>query len=239
MAIVRLKATGRLDRGAPPSFPASPCIAASRHLFVAATNGHVLAFDNVSALPTWISDTLCRLATGGGFAVRQLYTDTDEVLFDAIRPVILNGIEDIVTRPDLADRSIFLPLEPIPESDRRPERELLSAFYAERPRLLGALLDAVAKGMQALPETRLDLHPRMADFALWGTACEKGLWYPGTFEAAYCSNRNEAIESVIEADPVAMAVRTFMDVRTEWTGTASDLLGALAGNVIFCSPLPR
>jgi hypothetical protein len=76
-----------------------------RDLFIAASNGHVLAFDNVSGLPAWISDTLCRLATGGGFAVRQLYTDQDEVLFDATRPVILNGIEDIVTRPDLADRA--------------------------------------------------------------------------------------------------------------------------------------
>jgi hypothetical protein len=91
-----------------------------RDLFIAATNGHVLAFDNVSGLPAWISDTLCRLATGGGFAVRQLYTDQDEVLFDAARPVILNGIEDIVTRPDLADRAVFLMLEPIPEDCRRP-----------------------------------------------------------------------------------------------------------------------
>ena len=67
-----------------------------RDLFIAATNGHVLAFDNVSGLPAWLSDTLCRLATGGGFAVRQLYTDQDEVLFDATRPMILNGIEDFV-----------------------------------------------------------------------------------------------------------------------------------------------
>ena len=84
-----------------------------RDLFIAASNGHVLAFDNVSGLPGWISDTLCRLATGGGFAVRQLYTDQDEVLFDAARPVILNGIEEIVTRPDLADRAVFLTLQPI------------------------------------------------------------------------------------------------------------------------------
>ena len=49
-----------------------------RDLFIAASNGQVLAFDNVSGLPGWISDTLCRLATGGGFAVRQLYTDQDD-----------------------------------------------------------------------------------------------------------------------------------------------------------------
>ena len=77
-----------------------------RDLFIAANNGHVIVFDNVSGLPDWLSDSLCRLATGGGFATRQLYTDGDEVLFDAMRPIILNGIEDFVSRPDLADRTI-------------------------------------------------------------------------------------------------------------------------------------
>jgi hypothetical protein len=123
-----------------------------RDLFIAANNGHVLAFDNVSGLPAWISDTLCRLATGGGFAVRQLFTDQDEILFDACRPVILNGIEDIVTRPDLADRALFLTLEPIPEVRRRPEAELWAAFEAERSRILGALLDAVVEGLRCLPD---------------------------------------------------------------------------------------
>ena len=199
-----------------------------RDLFIAASNGHVLAFDNVSGLPGWISDTLCRLATGGGFAVRQLYTDQDEVLFDAARPVILNGIEEIVTRPDLADRAVFLTLQPIPEEHRRPEQELWAAFDAERPRVLGVLLDAVVVGLKRLPETRLEKLPRMADFALWATACETALWPAGTFWSAYCGNRDEAVEGVIDADPIATAVRAVMATRTVWTGTASDLLGALA-----------
>ena len=199
-----------------------------RDLFIAASNGHVLAFDNVSGLPGWISDTLCRLATGGGFAVRQLYTDQDEVLFDAARPVILNGIEEIVTRPDLADRAVFLTLQPIPEEHRRPEQELWAAFDAARPRVLGVLLDAVVEGLKRLPETRLEKLPRMADFALWATACEAALWPTGTFWSAYCGNRDEAVEGVIDADPIATAVRAVMATRTVWTGTASDLLGALA-----------
>ena len=199
-----------------------------RDLFIAASNGHVLAFDNVSGLPAWISDTICRLATGGGFAVRQLYSDQDEVLFDAARPVILNGIEDIVTRPDLADRAVFLTLEPIPEDRRRPEQELWAAFEAERPRILGVLLDAVATGLAELPRTKLDKLPRMADFALWATACETALWPQGTFWSAYCGNRDDVVEGVIDADPIAAAVRAVMTMRTEWTGTASDLLGALA-----------
>ena len=112
-------------------------------------------------------------------------------------------------------------------SDRRPEAELWTAFEAERPRILGALLDAVVEGLKRLPETRLPKLPRMADFALWAAACETALWPSGTFWSAYCSNRDEAVEGVIEADPVAAAVRALMSAQTEWKGTASSLLVAL------------
>ena len=199
-----------------------------RDLFIAASNGHVLAFDNVSGLSNWISDTLCRLATGGGFAVRQLYSDQDEVLFDAQKPVILNGIEDIVTRSDLADRAVYLILEPIPEERRRSERELWQAFEAERPRILGVLLDAVVKGLEMLPSTKLDKKPRMADFALWASACETAFWPAGTFSSAYSRNRDGVVDGVIDADAVAVGVRALMATRTVWTGTAADLLGVLA-----------
>lgn len=198
-----------------------------RDLFIAATNGHVLAFDNLSGLRPCTSDAFCRLATGGGFAVRALYTDQEETLLEACRPIILNGIEDVVTRPDLADRALVLHLEPIPEEQRRSEAELWARFEAERPTILGALLDAVSTGLRRLSETRLPRSPRMADFALWATACETALWPEGTFEAAYAQNRSEAVEEVLEADPVAAALRALMADRTEWVGTATDLLADL------------
>src|SRR5262249_3117857 len=168
-----------------------------RNLSIAANNGHVLAFDNVSGLPDWLSDALCRLATGGGFAERQLYTDQDEVLFAGVKPVILNGIEDTVTRPDLADRTVFWTLDAIGEERRRPERKLWAEFETERPRILGALLHAVAHGLRQLPEVHLDRLPRMADFARWATACETAIWSPGTFMSAYDGNRDEAVANVI------------------------------------------
>src|SRR5207244_12384589 len=99
---------------------------------MAATNGYLLAFDNLSGLPIWLSDALCRLASGGGFAVRQLYTDDEEVLFEAARPILLNGIEEVVSRPDLCDRAIFLTLAPIGEVQRRSEHELWREFAFER-----------------------------------------------------------------------------------------------------------
>jgi hypothetical protein len=149
---------------------------------------------------------LCRLATGGSFAVRQLYTDDEEVLFEAARPVLLNGIEEVISRPDLGDRAIFLTLEPIVEAQRRPESELWREFETARPRILGALLDAVVQGLRALDRVHLDELPRMADFAVWVTACETALWPASTFARAYAANRRAAVESIIEADPIATCV---------------------------------
>jgi hypothetical protein len=211
----------------------------NRELFIAANNGHVLLFDNVSGLAPWISDSLCRIATGGGFAVRQLYTDQDEVLFEAARPVILNGIVNFVNRPDLADRAMFLALEPIPEELRQSEEELWATFEQERGRILGALLDGVAHGLRMLPVTRLEKLPRMADFARWGTACETAFWPDGAFMAAYCNNRDEAVEEMIDADAVAAAVRTMMAARADWAGRASDLLGILSEEVGEGATRPR
>ena len=199
-----------------------------RDLFIAANNGHVMAFDNLSDMPPWLSDTLCRLASGGSFAIRQLYTDQDEVLFDAARPIILNGIEDVITRPDLADRALFLTLPPILETRRRPEQELWREFELARPRLLGALLDAASHGLRMLPDVQLDRLPRMADFALWAAACETALWPAGTFARAYAANRRAAVEDAIDADPVAARVREIMAERSAWAGSATDLLRAEA-----------
>jgi hypothetical protein len=195
-----------------------------RELMIAANNGYLLAFDNLSGLPHWLSDALCRLATGGSFAVRRLYTDEEEVLFEAARPILLNGIEEIISRPDLGDRAIFMTLSAIAEADRRPEAELWREFEFARPRILGALLDAVVHGLRNGNTISLDRLPRMADFALWAAACETALWPAGTFAHAYAANRRAAIESIIETDPLAACVRRIMGERTSWSGSASDLL---------------
>src|SRR5947208_1102810 len=113
-------------------------------------NGYLLVFDNPSGSPLWLSDALCRLASGGSFAVRQLYTDDEEVLFEAARPILLNGIEEVISRPDLGDRAVFLTLAPIGEALRRPESQLWREFEIARPRILGTLLDAAVHGLRTL-----------------------------------------------------------------------------------------
>jgi 5S rRNA maturation endonuclease (ribonuclease M5) len=198
-----------------------------RDLFIAANNGHVLVFDNVSGLPMWLSDTLCRLATGGGFATRQLYTDDGEMLFDAMRPIILNGIEDVAVRPDLVDRSLMLTLPSLDDKARRPEKELWAAFAQDRAGILGVLLDAMVLGLGQLDQVRIEKLPRMADFFAWVSACEPALWPAGTFADAYQGNRVSAIGVSIEADLVATAVSALMATRDMWVGSATELLTTL------------
>jgi hypothetical protein len=213
-----------------------------RDLFVAAKHAHLLAFDNLSSLSHWLSDSLCLLATGGGHSTRRYYTDDEETLFEAQRPVILNGIEQIVTRADLADRSIFITLEPISSERRLTERELRARFQQDRAAIFGALLTMMVYGLRALPSVKLNELPRMADFAMWATACEGAEWQSGTFELASRLNREETIEAVLDADPVAGAVlellaRTMQTMQAQnslihspgWKGTASELLQELTG----------
>jgi hypothetical protein len=201
-----------------------------RDLMIAASNSWVLAYDNLSDIPPWLSDALCRLATGGGFSTRELYTDDDEIIFDAMRPVLINGIEELATRSDLLDRAICLYLPTIPDGLRRTEQQLFADFEEQRPHILGAFLDAVAKALQQLPNVRLAKPPRMADFSVWATAGESGLGLElGAFLSAYVSNREDANGLALEACVLAPVIQEFIAGRGVWKGTAQDLLDALDG----------
>jgi hypothetical protein len=195
-----------------------------RDVMIAASNAWCIAFDNLSDIEPWFSDCLCRLATGGGFSTRELYSDGDEVIFHSQRPVMLNGIEAVISRADLLDRALIIDLPRIPESSRRREDDLWGQFDEERGLIFGALLDAVAVALKRQEDVRLARLPRMADFAVWATAAEPGLRLPdGAFLKAYAGNRADAHALALEASPVAAHVRTLAE-REYWHGTAAELL---------------
>jgi hypothetical protein len=191
-------------------------------LMIAATNGHIIALDNLSYVQPWLSDALCVLATGGGLGKRELYSDAEEVILNAVRPIMLNGIEELATRGDILDRSIISYLPVISEEERQEERKFHAAFEAARPRILGALLDAVSTALRRRDEIQLDLIPRMADFAVWVAAAEPGLgWREGRFLEAYERNRDDASALAIQASAVAGEVQK---LGLPWEGTAEELL---------------
>lgn len=199
-----------------------------RDLMITANNSWILSFDNLSGIPSWLSDAICRLATGGGFSTRTLYENDEETIFAATRPVVANGIDELATRHDLLDRAVILNLPPIPEEKRKPEKQFWREFEEARPYLLGALLDAVAVGLRNFDQVSLQELPRMADFAEWVVACEPALpWEPGGFLEAYAGNRAGTVELALESNLVAQAVRELLEQREEWEGTATDLLNEL------------
>jgi hypothetical protein len=200
-----------------------------RDLMIAASNSWVVGFDNLSGLSPKLSDVLCTICTGGGFSTRELYSDDSEKLFNATRPVLANGIDDIASRPDLLDRAVSVTLPAIAEDERRDEDELWRTYRENLPGILGALLDAVSAGLQNFASTTFSPMPRMADFARWVTACEPGLpWEPGRFMATYAENRAGIIGVSIEAASIGPAIMGLMHSRYEWSGSAATLLVELS-----------
>lgn len=177
-----------------------------RDLAVAAQGSFLLGLDNLSGISASLSDALCRIATGDGFATRKLYSDDAETVLEAARPVIATTIGELaLARADLADRALVVQLEP----RRRflPDEQLETAFHAARPRLLGALLTAASEALRNLPTTSTAGLPRMATFARWIIAAEPALpWSPGAFVEAYGVNREQVAVSGIEGDALAQAV---------------------------------
>src|SRR5262249_38355685 len=159
---------------------------------------------------------------------RMLYSDDEEVTFDSVRPVVLTSVTDVVTAPDLLDRTLFLRLTPIPEEKRLTEEELEGRFAAAWPGALGALLDAVSAGLRLLPGVRPRGLPRMADRALFGEAVCGGLGRKeGACLDALRRNRQDADEVALEEFLVVPALRRLLDEEGKFEGTAADLLERL------------
>jgi hypothetical protein len=196
-----------------------------RDLMIAASGGWIVALDNVSHLQPWLSDALCRISTGGALSTRQLYTDGDEHIVEAIRPILITGITSVITRGDLQDRTITVTLPTIPDQRRRPERDLWAAYDRSRPQVLGALLAVVSLALRRESTIQLASLPRMADWARWVTAAEPSLGIEdGAILLAYAGSRHQATEQTLDGDPLAVAIRA---LTRPWEGTAAELLTRL------------
>jgi hypothetical protein len=195
-------------------------------LFISAEHNHVLAYENVSSINEELADWLCRLATGAGIAKRSLYTNKDETLLDACKPVIVNGIPDLINRYDLADRAIMIVLQPY-KGKRRPDEEVMREFdTVARPRILGCVLQGVARAIARSAEIELpDDGPRMADFAKRVIAAFPAFGWPEEdFIRLWRTYRSNVAVRAVDMDAVARAILVFMEERDEWIGSADELL---------------
>jgi hypothetical protein len=201
-----------------------------RDLNIAATNSRVIAIDNVSRLRDWLSDALCRLATGAGFATRELFSDCEETILATVRPTILTSIGEVTTRGDLADRSLIVTLQPIEDRQRLTEAELEARWKKIHPRVLGGLLDTAACALANRDEVRLDRLPRLADHARWVTAAESRLgWKSGTYLGAYDKAREHAALTTLDDSPVTAPLLKI--AAGGFNGTATELLSRLEAEI--------
>jgi hypothetical protein len=214
----------------PSSVPTQALPRAITDLMITASNSHLLVFDNVRSLSVELSDALCQLATGGGSRTRTLYTNSEETLVHVTKPCILNGIDDVVSQPDLVSRCLLMELPTI--TVRRTEEDLNRKFAASADAIFAGLMDTLSKALAELDNVTDVPETRMADFARFGVAVERAMnWPEGSFKDAYAQNQQQQMSNSLGDDPLAAAIRALVKTEvnpgTTYTKTPTDLLAAL------------
>ena len=196
-------------------------------LAIAAKGCQWLIFDNLSSIRPWLADAFCRLATGCGLGTRKFYTNDEEVVFYAMRPILLNGIPEFADRPDLLDRAILFHLPVFQKAERKRRKFLFAEFEEARPRLLGALLDAVSGVLRLESEIDDSDLPRMADFACRGIALERYLnWKEGSFLEAYKRKRARSEVIALESSVIWEPLQKMIACK-KFRGNSASLLADL------------
>lgn len=193
---------------------------------VAAAGSSVVALDNLSTIPEWLSDALCRAATGEGLVRRKLYSDDALAVTTMRRSVILTTIDAGALRGDLAERLVAIELERIDPTQRMTDADLAAALDRDHPAILAAILDALAGVLAHRPKLAPDLElPRMADFGRVLAALDA--WAGTDALGTYRDGLDRVAFDVVEGDPLANALRT-VALSGGFDGTAAELLDHIA-----------
>ena len=196
------------------------------------SHNYITYYDNISSIPPWISDQLCRAVSGSASSKRQLYTDDDDKIYNFKRCVGMNGINLVATKEDLLDRSIIIGLDDIEDENRRIPQELWKEFDNIRPKLLGYIFDILAKVLEyeennseVIKKLKLT---RMTEFAKHGEIISRCIGNKeNEFINAYKRNREIQVDEIVESSQVATAIMCMMFRKYEdlkvWDGTPTAL----------------
>ncbi len=198
----------------------------SRAYVQLASHHYFLPLDNLSPIKPEFSDLLCRTVTGEGMSKRELYSDDDDIIYSFRRVVAMNGINLVVSKPDLLERSLIIELER--PQNYKEEKILLAKFEEAKPQLLGAIFTAVQQSLKLYEDLKLPeqiSNFRMADFVRWGCAISMAIGYPAEeFIDALTQNLIRQNAEAIDDSPVAQVVIAFMEDKTHYQATPTDLL---------------
>jgi hypothetical protein len=188
-------------------------------------NGWTTVIDNISSIPAWWSDAMCKAVTGDGWVRRTLYTNGDVSVLSFRRVIALTSIDAGALRGDLGERLVLVDLDQIPPDRRRSERDLEKAYQAVRPAIMGALLDLLAGVLARLDSIVLPMLPRMADMARVFAAMDDTI---GTNSLSLYADQGKRIAAdVLDADPVGEAIVAWARKQGDWSGSAKSLLKSI------------
>ncbi|WP_166906171.1 hypothetical protein [Mycobacterium sp. DL440] len=185
----------------------------------------VVALDNLSTLPDWLSDAMCRTATGTGISRRALYTDDDLAILKFRRSIVLNGISFDKIRGDFADRLVSFPLKVIPDDKRLSDEAIQEGWEQDRPEILGKLLTVAATVQAMLPSLGDIPLPRMADFARVLACIDKGA-NKNTLQL-YRSRVKRSLSDSVGTDSFMVLLQEKRYNTTDEGKTAAEILAAL------------
>lgn len=169
------------------------------------------------------------MVTGEGFSKRQLFSDDDDVIYNFKRCIALNGVNVVATKTDLLDRCLLFELERISTETRKEELVFWKSFEKDKPSILGGIFDILSKALGLYPSIKLNKLHRMADFTHWGFAIAEamGEGLGEQFLNEYGQNIQQQNDEVLNSNPLAMMIVSFMNSRSSWEGAATELLREL------------
>lgn len=194
-------------------------------LVVTAYQSAVMSFDNVETLAR-LSDALCRLSTGGGLSKRKLYSDGDVFSVDAMRPLLIAGLDPTFYKQDLIERIVRVTLtRPKAYMDEDEFRAYRAANMARWRGALYSLVSRVLRDVHSVKQTS----SRFGVFSRAGECVARALGKPdGWFGHAYAKMRLEMAEEAATADSVYIFLVDYLAacdncIGAKVTATAAEL----------------
>ncbi|MEI6042469.1 MAG: hypothetical protein WCQ00_02795 [bacterium] len=119
-------------------------------------------------------------------------------------------------------------MERIDPTKRKHEKELYENFAQDLPSILGGIFDILVRTLEIKSTIKINSLPRMADWTIWGCAISEALGYTKEdFLKAYENNINRQAEMLLNENIIATTLFSFMEDKSNWRGTASELLDSL------------
>lgn len=173
---------------------------------------YMVCFDNTAPLKESYSNILCSAITGSQDTKRRLYSDTAEVVLDLHNAVVLNGIDIVPYKSDLAERCLLFELDKISETKRKPESEFWSEFHKVKSQILGAIFEALDKARnEILPTLKVNKLHRMADAHKEMIAIAMSLGVSQEeFQRIFDDNLQKLQDAYIQSNPFVEAVLDYM-----------------------------